>query len=275
MSESPPLYVCSEFERAISNIYFALDHSKYYNETFPMKKRYLFFGQAKLDKERQLQSLMTNEKYPIRELVLDMDQNITLERLTEFNISSTDIIIIRNAHYLVYALKHPTIQKFAHSLKTLNNVIIAISDVPVDENNLFYKQFEEFVVATLPTLEHLEQTFAYYFGQFAKLIEQNSLNITLELTQEDYKWLSQQSTHCHDRDVWEMMQRVYHHAVNGARNDPVVITKDLFEDPNNGFLYAIDRDGVLSITQRDAAKDQNVFTSTSGMGVTPRKRMRE
>ena len=277
--EAPPLYICPEFRRAIDNLFFSLENPQYFSSEFPALKRYLFFGQQKLQKEAQLLQLIESKQQdaPINELIIDVDQSVTLERLNEFTVTPDTIIVVRNVHFLVYALKHPTIQKFAHNLHTLQNVIIGISDIPVDPDNMFYRQFEEFVVATTPTLEHLQGTFQYYFEHFQRLIEQNSHNINLKIDAEDYKWLSQQSTHCHDVDVQQFMQRIYRHAVEQIRlkADPVEMDRAVLENPDNGFMYSMDRDGTLSITQREVTQEQNVFTSMAQMGVRPRKRARE
>lgn len=275
-----PIYICPEFKNGISNLFFALEHPEYYTKEFPAKKRYLFFGQAGLQKEAQIEKLMAPKigNYTVKELVLDADNRITVERISALVAAPTDIIIIRNIHFLVFSTNDPIIQKFAHGLNKLSNVIIGISDIPVDTNNIFYSQFQDFIVATTPTQDHLKSVFEFYFQSWKGIVEKNSLKINLEVTDEDYLWLAQQAAHCHDEDVKKFMHSLYHYTMEQLNSDSeseVVISRSMIEDVNNGFMFSLQNDGVLTITQRDAVRDQNIFTARANIGCVPRKRQRE
>ena len=272
-NKEAPIFICPSFKDAVDTILYSNMYPEYFSSHFPAKKRYIFFGQKGLKKNEQIQRLM--EGVPVKELVIDHDDDTTIDRLENFNISESDIIIIKNVHIMLYISQNPLIHEFANRLKMLDNFIIAISDVPIDSNVDFYKQFEETVVATTPTMDHLKDLYEYYTDVMVNHFQTQSIDIDVQLTPLDYLWLAQQSTSCHDEDIEMFMKKIFWYAMDKyRRNGSFIINRDLIEDLDNGLMYSQSSDGTLTIVERDAIQEQNQFLTRSKKGVNPRKRTR-
>lgn len=277
MSESRevPFFVCPNVKDTIDSVIFTHQNTSYYSSDFPPKSKFIFSSQSGLRVFDQIAHVFDVANVSYVTLDIDERDHVTIPQLENLKITPDDIVIIKNAHLMLYVSKSKIIKDFAHNIKHLENTVIAISDVPIDSSMEFYSQFEEITVARTPTQSHLNLVFEYNFEKMSMHFQEQNINVGIELTNEDYLWLAQNSSDCHEKDVRAFILNVFHHAMTRFRlEQSFVITREFIEDVNNKIMFKKSSDEPLSITERDPTAAQNAYLARGNKSVNPRKRSR-
>ena len=241
------------------------------------RKRYLVCGQRGIGKEDQLIAIFKRENAPTHELLVTKVVDDTVASIQALVLNTNDILVIRNVELLTHMLEQPIVRKFALQLPLIDNYIVAISNVPF-KPSAFYNQFQVKIGMTLPPQSYIESMYRHAFTTYTAHCEQQGMDIKIDLKDEDYTWLTQSSDSCTPRDVREFCTKVFYYAADSSLfGGSFTIDRELLEDTDNKLMYDISGSGILSITNRETFKAQQLFDTSLGQGVRapPRKRAKK
>ena len=131
---------------------------------------------------------------------------------------------------------------------------------------------------TLPPQSYIETMYRHAFTTYAAHCEQQGLAVKINLKDEDYTWLTQSSDSCTPGDVRAFCAKVFYCAAdNSLFSGSSTIDRELLENTDNKLMYDISGSGILSITNRETFKTQQLFDASLGQGVRapPRKRAKK
>ena len=231
--------------------------------------------QKTLQLKQLLDAFLATPTVQVKELEISPEVSVTLDAIEKLSVTPSTIIIIRNFHYLQYLRNDPAIRPFAFNLDKLPNPIIAISELPLDDTDPFWAQFDECILATPPTQAFLTSLFEYYFNRWRTLIATRGIPGVAIDDGISYQWLAQNSAYCTVEDVDTFMNQTYYtvmrHVISNQTPSTggLILTQDMLEDPDWKFMHETEDAGILSITPRDARRDQNVYLTRSKAGCVP------
>lgn len=271
-------YICPEYRTNFAILEDTFKNPQKYTieNVLEPRRRFLFFGQPGIGKEDQLAVLFKESGIPTIELLVDPSVEQTVTRIQSLALgSSPAVLVIRKCHLLRYMLENTTVRAFALSLRYIGDTfIVGISDEPYSKlvNDEFFDQFDVITPTSLPTQEHIQQWLTDRFDVFLKHCQMHGIDLNCKMSDDDYQWLSYCADYCTPRDVFQFCSRVFNAFLDGSIES---IDRATLENTDNGLMFKAGTDNLLSITDREVAKTQQMFDTMSGVGPRLSKRAKK
>lgn len=267
-------YVCDNVKYGIEQMLTYKEHPEYTCPTVTDERKiFLVYGQPGIGKMDQLNATFKLNNVPTIVLEVSSDLDVTTKRINAIQLIENAVFIIRHVHLLPQLCSDPFVRKFALNLSMIDSYIVGVSDVPY-QSDLFFGQFQIQISMTLPPQSHLKMLHMHYFEKYQKHCIENKLDVVVSLSNDDYTWLSQSSDSCTPKDIHDFCSKVCYYASDTTlrTKEQTIITRDMLEDTDNKLMYDITGCGILSITDRETHKAQQVFDTMSGVGCVPLKK---
>ena len=241
----------SDFLQVIKQcVVWGLKHPENWSSVFPMKKRFVGFGQQQCGTLEALVSLFDTEKISYNIITMG-PEGYKKDKQTSRLKNRTDVTIICNAQYLPGSIH--TIP-----LSLQNTVFIALCDVPYYEGraapewrHFWDEKFDYHATRNIPSREKLVEYFEKQFQQW----RQNVPNLKITIDKEACETLADCSDGCLYSDVKEFCKKIVYDAIYKKSEEISLdyIMTEYFSDESDSGL------GKRSITERPTMSIQARF----------------
>ena len=275
-----PMYVCEEVsEYFCKMIVEPIKHPEIFNDFVPVRRTSIVYGRKGVGKEKMISQLceLNNVQYVVHKIVPDLvdacyNDLVKINKERVVFISDPVVIIVSNGELLFTGAKEMDTIKSCTNLSSMvrgtNNFLIVLSNVPPIPQGgatLFFEQFDTRCFVPAPGPEFRTLFLTHLIEKQMKFISSvNSINVTVDLKKEDYKWLSLMSSNCTLKQIKDWVCKLFY-KYQHANCDPVVINRVLLEDENNKLLTRAT--GSLSIIPVDCDQEERQFFQFSGKGI--------
>lgn len=217
-------------------------------DLLPINRLFYFYGQPSSGLEEATVQYLQSLKIEFAEITVSRDAKVLEQELSrQFN-PPMPILVLRNGHMLKY---HRDLFLKTLYLKDLTSylfIIVLGNEIP-DEEHPFYEQFDKLMVSGLPTRDFCEELIRFYFKSWSQHWKHSSVN----LGDEDYRFLAISCDFCTPGDIEKFVQRVFTHVVDRYPEDNVDVNLSLCQE----FMHPLNHQtGVYCITDREARKAQ-------------------